>query len=182
MRKVIAWELMTLDGYFEGPTPWDLSFHEDVWGDELEQFSLAQLDEAGVLLFGRRTYEGMAAYWPTEEGDIARRMNSLPKIVFSSTLHAADWAQTRLVRDSAEEEVRKLKAEDGKDLFIFGSATLVASLMDAGLMDEYRICLTPRVLGSGNPLFKGGEAATKLALLDAQPLTTGGVILRYRAG
>ena len=187
MANVITWNLMTLDGYFEGATSWDLSFHEDVWGQELERFSKEQLGEVGVLLFGRKTYEGMAAYWSnaegdSAEGDIARRMNAVPKIVFSNTLGKVDWNNTRLVKGHAEDEVARLKEQAGKDLFIFGSADLCGSLTRAGLIDEYRVCLTPHLLGSGTPLFKPSPERVRLSLVDTQPLSTGGVILRYRAG
>jgi dihydrofolate reductase len=181
MRNLITWNLMTLDGFFEGPTPWDLSFHEDVWGEELERFSLDQLAVAGALLFGRKTYEGMAAHWRTEEGEIAQRMNAIPKLVFSNTLAAADWNNTRLVKGKAEDEVPALKKENGEDLFVFGSADLVASLTRAGLIDEYRICIAPRLLGRGNPLFKSSPEQLGLKILEARQLATGGVILRYSA-
>ena len=86
MRKLIMWNLITLDGYFEGAKNWDLPWHEQVWGEELERFSLEQLESADMLLFGRVTYEGMAAYWQTAQGKIADYMNSLPKVVCSRTL------------------------------------------------------------------------------------------------
>jgi dihydrofolate reductase len=171
---------MTLDGFFEGRTSWDLSFHEDVWGEDLERFSLEQLKEVGALLFGRKTYEGMAEYWSTAEGEIAWEMNTVPKIVFSTTLAKADWSNTRLVSGKAEEEVEKLKQEAGKDLFVFGSADLASSLTRAGLIDEYRVCVTPHLLGAGNPLFRGSDDTVRLRLLDARPTATGAVILRYR--
>src|SRR5206468_6714943 len=88
MRRLISWNLITLDGFFEGPKSWDLDFHEYVWGEELEQLSLDQAASADLLLFGRVTYEGMAGYWPTAEGEIAEIaefMNNVPKVVFSRT-------------------------------------------------------------------------------------------------
>jgi dihydrofolate reductase len=181
MGKVIMWELVTLDGFFEGPKSWDIDWHESVWGEELEQLSRDQLKEAEMLLFGRVTYEGMAGYWPTAtgEGDIADFMNAVPKVVFSRTLEKAEWNNTRLVKGDAEEEVAKLKEGAGKDLFIFGSAALASTLMARGLVDEYRICLTPLLLGSGNPLFKTSPERQKLKLLEARPLKSGAVILRY---
>ena len=83
------WNIMTLDGYFEGNQNWDLSFHDSVWGQELEKLSLDQLHSADSLIFGRVTYEGMAAYWTKEEGEIADLMNRIPKLVFSKTLKSA---------------------------------------------------------------------------------------------
>jgi dihydrofolate reductase len=180
MRQLIMWNLMTLDGFFEGPTKWDISFHEYAWGEEMEQLSLEQLSSAEMLLFGRVTYEGMAAYWQTATGDIADLMNGIPKIVFSRTLDHAEWANTRLVTSSAEEEVARLKEQSGKDMFIFGSADLASTLSRQGLIDEYRLGVAPVILGGGNPLFKPGPDQLKLQLLDARPLKTGCVILRYR--
>jgi dihydrofolate reductase len=179
MRKVIVWNMVTLDGFFEGPKPWDIDWHEYVWGKELEQFSLEQLREVGVLLFGRKTYEGMAAYWTKATGPIAGFMNELPKVVFSNTLEKAEWSNTRLVKGSAEDEVARLKRENGKDLFIFGSAELIDSLTKRGLVDEYRIGLNPLVLGGGAPMFKPSDERMRLKLLEARPMQSGVVLLRY---
>ena len=179
MRRLVAWDLMTLDGYFEGRNPWDLGFHETVWGDELEAFSLEQGKEIGTLLFGRRTYEGMAGYWSQETGAIADMMNSIDKAVATRTLGEATWNNTRLLKGEAAEAVGALKAEEGKDVYVFGSADLLDSLLKAGLVDEYRICVAPVVLGGGNPLFKPQGQQVKLRLESARPLKTGGAILTY---
>ena len=181
MRRLVMWNLQTLDGYFEGKAPWDLDFHETAWGEELERFSLQQAEEAGTLLFGRATYEGMAAHWTKATGPIADFMNDVPKVVFSRTLEAATWKNARLVCRDAADEVAELKRGEGKDLFVFGSARLCDSLMRRGLVDELRICVAPVVLGTGVPLFKPGSPGRKLTLLEARPLDTGGVILRYAA-
>ena len=179
MRKLIMWNMVTLDGLFEGPKKWDLDWHNYVWGDELEAFSLDQLRTVGMLLFGRITYEGMAAYWTTEQGPVADLMNSLPKVVFSRTLTKAEWQNSTLVNDKAAEAVRALKEQSGKDLFIFGSADLSSRMMQAGLIDEYRLGLNPLVLGGGTPLFKPNLSQMKMRLLEARPLSSGVVILRY---
>ncbi|MBI2429788.1 MAG: dihydrofolate reductase [Ignavibacteriales bacterium] len=181
MGKIIMWNLMTLDGYFEGTKKWDLGFHTEVWGEELERLSIEQLSQCNSLVFGRVTYEGMAAYWTTakdEKVEIADFMNNLPKIVFSRTLTKADWNNTRLVKENIEGEVVTLK-QSGKDSYIFGSADLSATLMNLGLIDEYRICVVPIVLGGGTPLFKATPEQLKLQLLNTQALKNGGVILRY---
>lgn len=180
MRRLVAWNLMTLDGRFEGTEPWSLDFHQRVWGPELEEFSLRQGDEIGTLLFGRRTYEGMRDYWQAETGPVAEMMNALEKAVASRRLDAADWTNTRLLRGEAVENVRALKAEAGpKDVFVFGSAELLASLLAAGLVDEYRLCLAPVILGEGTPLFRGDGLRKDFSLLETRALATGGVILRY---
>jgi dihydrofolate reductase len=179
MRKLIVWNMMTLDGYFEGSKPWEIDWHEYVWGEELKRFSLEQAQEVGTLLFGRKTYEGMAGYWSTATGEVAEFMNSIPKVVFSNTLETAGWKNTRLVKESAEEEVARLKQEPGKDLFIFGSASLIGSLTKQGLIDEYRIGLNPLVLGGGSAMFKPSEERMRLNLLEARPMQSGVVLLRY---
>ena len=173
------WNLVSLDGFFEGAKSWDLGWHESVWGDELERLSIDQLKSADMLLFGRVTYEGMAGYWPSAKGEVADRMNNIRKVVFSRTLEKPSWNNTRLVKGNAAEEVAKLKEQSGKDLFIFGSANLSSTLMRHHLIDEYRLCLAPIVLGAGTPLFKASPETMKLKLIEARPLKSGGVILRY---
>jgi dihydrofolate reductase len=171
------WNLVTLEGFFEGPKKWDLDFHEYVWGDELEQLSLEQGKTADALLFGRVTYEGMAAYWSTAKGAIADFMNSVPKVVFSRTLAKADWNNTRLVRENAEGEVAKLKTSSKQNLYVFGSAELSATLMQHDLFDEYRLCVVPVVLGAGTPLFKSDGQRKRMKLRETRALKSGGVIL-----
>jgi dihydrofolate reductase len=182
MRRLVMWNLQTLDGCFNGAQPWQLDFHGTAWGEELEKMALDQLGTIGGLLFGRVTYEGMAAYWSTaqEPGPIADLMNNLPKVVFSNTLTSATWNNTRLISGDAAAAVAALKREEGKDLFVFGSAKLCDALMRSNLFDEYRICLAPIVLGNGEPLFKPAPASRRLTLLEARPLKTGAVILRYK--
>ena len=109
-------------------------------------------------------------------------MNSIEKAVATRTLGEATWNNTRLLKGDAAEAVRGLKAEDGKDIYVFGSADLLASLLAAGLVDEYRVCLAPVVLGGGNPLFKPQDSQVKMRLESARPLKTGGVILTYAVG
>jgi dihydrofolate reductase len=121
----------------------------------------------------------MASYWPSAKGEVADLMNQIRKVVFSRTLEKASWNNTRLVKGNAEEEVAKLKKQPGKDLFIFGSANLSTTLIRHRLIDEYRLGLAPIVLGRGTPLFKASPETMKLKLLEAKPLKSGGVILRY---
>ncbi len=179
------WNLITLDGYFEGEKNWDLSFHELVWGKELEDFSKEQLKSADMLIFGETTYKGMADYWTKAEGDkaegeIAEYMNKLPKVVCSRMLKTADWNNTTIVKDAAA-EIPKLKQQGDGDMFVFGSSNLSESLMKANLFDEYRLCVVPVFLGKGRRLFNDGLPYQKLKLIEARPLQTGGIILRYAA-
>jgi dihydrofolate reductase len=173
------WNMVTLDGFFEGPKPWEIDWHELGWGEELEQMSIEQIGSADLLVFGRRTYQGMAEFWPTATEQVADIMNSISKVVFSGTLDKADWNNTRLVKSKAEEEVARLKQQPGKDMLIFGSADLSATLMRHGLIDEFRLGVVPVVLGGGNPLFKPAPGRLPMKLLEARPLKSGCVILRY---
>ena len=177
MARLIMWNLMTLDGFVEGPNR-DISWHEDVWGEELEQLSIQQLNEAGGLLFGRVTYELMASHWPSATGTVAEFMNAAPKYVFSRTVKKSSWNNTQIFTDDAPGTVARLKRDSARDIFLFGSADLAATLIPHGLIDEFRIAVNPVILGGGTPLFKPGEKV-RLKLIDSRPLSTGIVILRY---
>lgn len=179
MGKLIMWNIITLDGYFEGKENWDLSFHEVIWGKELEKLSIEQLMAADYLVFGRVTYEGMAAHWITEQGEIADLMNKIPKLVFSRTLRSANWSNTMLMKENATAEISKLKAESDGDIYVFGSANLSETFINDHLFDEYRIGIAPVIMGSGRPLFRQGIAMENLSLVSTQKLSTGGVVLKY---
>lgn len=180
MRKIIVWNIVTLDGCFEGEKPWDLSFHALVWGTELEMLSLEQLQEADMLVFGKNTYKGMAEYWPIaeEEGEVTALMNGIAKVVCSSSLEKAEWNNTTIIRDAIP-ELKLLKKQGTKPMYIFGSGKLTESLMNAGIIDEIRLCIAPIVLGKGRRLFTDENTTRKLTLLESRSLQNGGVILRY---
>ncbi|MEJ2648053.1 MAG: dihydrofolate reductase family protein [Sedimentisphaerales bacterium] len=178
MRKLIMWNLITLDGYFEGEKAWDLNFHELVWGKELEDFSIEQLKSADILIFGEKTYRGMADYWSKAKGEIAEYMNKIKKVVCSTTLKTANWNNTTMVKDAVT-EIPKLKQQGDGNMFVFGSGNLTESLMKANLFDEYRFCVVPIFLGKGRRLFNEGRPYQKIKLLEVQPLQTGGIILKY---
>ncbi len=182
MRKLIAWNVMSLDGMFEGTEPWALDFHGLVWGEELEALSKEQLAELDYLLFGRRTYEGMAAYWSSETGEIADGMNGLKKLVASRTLESATWNNSRLLEGDVAEALKTLKAEGDAPIYVFGSADLLSTLIAEGLVDEYRVCIAPVLMGAGNLLFKPADKQTPLKLLEAKALKNGGVLIRYAVG
>ena len=181
MSKLIMWNVITLDGYFEGEKSWELPFMETIWGSELERFSLEQLNATDYLVFGRTTYEGMAAYWKNAEGEIAELMNKLPKIVCSRTLNSADWNNSILIKENVADEIAKLKANGSKDMYVFGSANLSETLMKENLFEEYRICIAPVLAGKGRYLFPQRLPERKLSLISLQPLMTGGVILKYKS-
>lgn len=179
MRKLIMWNVITLDGYFEGDKNWDLSFHEVIWGQELEKLSIEQLNSADFLVFGRVTYEGMATYWKSAEGEIAGLMNKIPKLVFSRTLQSVDWNNSTLVKGNAGAEISRIKAEGNRDMYVFGSANLSETFVNENLFDEYRIGIAPVILGSGRLLFRQTATPKKLNLVSTQNLSTGGVVLKY---
>lgn len=178
MRKIIVWNVVTLDGFFEGEKPWDLSFHGLVWGPELEALSLEQLQQAGMLVFGKNTYKGMADYWPQAKEKEAALMNSIAKVVCSSSLKNAEWSNTTIVRDAVP-ELKRLKEQGGTPMYIFGSGKLTQSLMNAGMLDEIRLCVAPIVLGKGRRLFADESSPRNLKLLESRPLQSGGILLRY---
>ena len=182
MRKVILFNLITLDGFFEGAGS-DISWHQV--DDEFNEFAIEQLSTTDGLIFGRVTYQLMANFWPTpagftEEPATASKMNALPKHVFSHTLEKVDWNNTRLVIGDAVEELKKLKQPSGRDLFIFGSAKLSSTFIKYGLIDEYRLLLNPIVLGGGVPLFKDQDEMLRLKLLNTRTFRNGNVLLIYQ--
>jgi len=182
VRKVFLFMMVTLDGFFEGPN------HEIDWhnvDEEFNEFAIDQLNEVDALLFGRVTYLVMASYWPTplaKENDpiIADKMNTVPKIVFSKTLEKVEWNNSRLVKENIAEEVLQLKQQQGRDLAIFGSANLMVSLLQMGLVDELRIMVNPVVLGNGKPLFKGIHDTLNLKLIKTRTFRSGNVLLYYQ--
>ncbi len=182
VRKVFLFMMVTLDGFFEGPG------HEIDWhnvDEEFNEFAIDQLNEVDALLFGRVTYLVMASYWPTplaKENDpiIADKMNTVPKIVFSKTLEKVEWNNSRLVKENIAEEVSQLKQQQGRDLAIFGSANLMVSLLQMGLVDELRIMVNPVVLGNGKPLFKGIHDTLNLKLIKTRTFRSGNVLLYYQ--
>jgi dihydrofolate reductase len=137
MRTLFVFNLMSLDGYFEGLNR-DISWH-NVDG-EFNDYAIDMLNSADTLLFGRVTYELMARYWPTPEAIkddpiVAERMNALSKIVFSRTLDKAAWNNTILVKDHSEEEIKKIKQQPGKAMALFGSGSIMTQFAQQGLID-----------------------------------------------
>jgi dihydrofolate reductase len=178
MKKLILWNVVTLDGYFEGVEPWDLRFHETVWGEEFERFSIDQLDSADAIIYGGVTYAGMADYWAKEQGEVADRLHAIKKYVCSHTLLQAEWNNTKILRDAVT-DIGALKESGEGNLFVFGSGKLTNSLIKAGLFDEYRLCIAPVILGDGRQLFEAGLPRTDLLLLSSHVLTTNGVVMTY---
>jgi dihydrofolate reductase len=187
MRKIIVSVNVTLDGYMAGPNC-ELDWHFNSWNHEMAQSITEQLSKADTILLGRVTYRGMAQHFssvpvslltPREDLDFADMLNHYPKIVFSKTLTDVTWNNSRLLSGNVAKEVIKLKQQPGKDMIIYGSGQLVASLTKLGLIDEYRIWVHPIVLGNGKPLFKELHQSLNLSLYKTQTFSSGVVILFY---
>src|SRR5687767_7131570 len=138
MRKVNVFNFITLNGYYKGPND-DTSWHEHGKSEESE-FAAEGAKSKSTLLFGRKTYEMMAGFWPTPAGrqlapEVAKGMNESEKIVFSRTLRKADWKNTTVVKENMIEAVRNLKDSSGSDMVILGSGSIVTQLADVGLID-----------------------------------------------
>jgi dihydrofolate reductase len=182
-RKIFAFLMVTVDGYHE-TTDGDLSWHNV--DAEFHEFAVEQLDEADTLLFGRKTYLGMAAFWTSPaamEVDPAttERMNGYQKFVVSRTLPGADWAPSTLISDDAVVRLAQVKELPGRDIALVGSSELTASLLSAGLVDELRIMVNPVVLGSGHPAL-AGASRTGLELARTRQFDSGNMLLVYRPG
>jgi dihydrofolate reductase len=189
VRKLLHFMMVSANGFYErglAADDWrNIDWHNV--DDEFTAFAVEQLEAADTLVFGRVTYEGMASYWPTPEAiadspATAEKMNSLPKIVVSTTLDRADWNNTRVIKGDLREAFSKLKREPGKDIFVLGSSDLTVSLADLGLVDEYRLMINPVALGSGKPVLQGLKGDLRLRLLEARTFANGNVLLRYEPG
>ena len=181
MNKIILFNMLSLDGYFEGSNK-EIDWHNV--DAEFNDFAIEQLNNASMLIFGRITYELMANYWPADSAlrddlIVAQKMDSIPKIVFSKTLLKANWNNTRLIKEISESEVKRLKQQSDKDIFIFGSANLASTFINLNLIDEYQFIINPIVLGQGNSLFKPMTKRLKLKLQQAKVFKSGNVLLYY---
>src|SRR5215216_4998815 len=173
MRKIVVTEFMALDGVMEDPA-WTFKY----WNDETAKFKGEETLASDALLLGRVTYQGFAAAWPESKDEGAPYFNSVRKYVVSTTLDKAEWNNSTLIKDNIVQEIIKLKQQDGKDIVVHGSATLVQTLMQHDLVDRYRLLVYPVVVGKGKRLFKEGIPAT-LKLLRSQSFSSGVVALVY---
>jgi dihydrofolate reductase len=182
MRKLYSFIVVSLDGFYEGPNG---EFDWPNVDEEFNEFAIEQINDTDLLLFGRRTYEGMASYWPTEAARqddpmVAELMNTVPKIVVSTSLASADWNNTMVVRGDVAEEISKLKQQPGKSIAIFGSPTLTVSLIEMGLVDELRLMVNPIALGDGHSLFRTAKERLRVELRQTRTFSSGNVLLTYR--
>lgn len=174
MRKIVADLFISLDGIVEAPESWTGPY----FSEDVGQLIGSEMAQADTMLLGRVTYETFAASFAGHSGGMADQMNATPKIVVSTSLTSADWANTTLVTDIAQ--LTDINAQDGATIAISGSARLVRSLLAAGLLDELRLLVFPVVVGSGARLFDGSTGRVAFELADAQSLSGGAVRTVYR--
>jgi dihydrofolate reductase len=191
MRMLRVIEFLSLDGVMQAPGDpeedteggfehggWQRPYFDDVLGATAAEGMVA----TDSYLFGRKTYEKMAAYWPTAPDDdaYARHLNGTPKYVASTTLESVRWQNSTLIKGDVAEEVAKLKEQPGRNIAVLGSGELVQTLLRHDLVDEYFLVVFPIVLGRGKRLFREADQARRLTLVDFKGTSTGGVILTYR--
>ncbi len=191
MRKLTVIEFLSLDGVMQAPGGpdedtegrfrhggWQMPYFDDVMGEAAAE-GMASTD---AQLFGRKTYEIMAAYWPNAPSDdpFAAHLNSVAKYVASRTLKSLEWQNSTLLEGDVAQAVAELKEQPGKDIAVLGSGELVQTLIEHDLVDEYSLTLTPIVLGSGKRLFRDADQVKKLELVDSKPTSTGCLLVTYR--
>jgi dihydrofolate reductase len=175
MRKITVTTFLSLDGVMENPS-WTFPY----WNDEIARFKGEETTVNDVLLLGRVTYEGFAAAWPqlTDEASGGRYFNGVRKYVVSNTLEKVEWNNSQIIRGDILQEITKLKQQEGENLVVHGSGTLVQWLMQHDLVDCYRLLVYPVVLGQGKRLFQEGVTAT-LQLVETRQFTSGVTALIY---
>lgn len=183
MRKIIFLMHASLDGYVadsNGEMDWI------VYDKEVEQYSHDLHATTDAAIYGRVTYQMMESYWPSVLTDPnadpaalnhARWVDEATKVVVSTTLDSVSWRNTVLIKDNIAEQIKSMKQQSGKDMWLLGSPTLAQTFMRLGLIDEYRINVNPVMLGSGKPLF--ADTKLDLELLEAKTFKGGVVALRY---
>jgi dihydrofolate reductase len=191
MRKLVVTEFLSLDGVYQAPGDpeedteggfqhggWQRPFFDDVLGAAAGEGMV----ETDAQLFGRKTYEKMAAFWPTAPSDdpFAQHLNNVQKYVASTTLQDLTWQNSTLLKGDVAQEVAKLKEQPGKNITVLGSGNLVQTLMKHDLVDEYFLAVYPIVLSSGKRLFPDDGQLRNLRLVDSKPTNTGGVLLTYQ--
>lgn len=189
MRKIVAIENATLDGIADSQEGLGFEWTARAYDEDVDRFGNEHVrSDVDTAMYGRRTYLGMQGFWSTmidnpdatpAERTHAAWVNSVQKVVFSTTLESADWANSRLISDNVAEEVEKLKAQPGGTMAIYASPKLVHSFIDMRLIDEFRIMMHPVTLGRGTPLFHD-KAKLDLKLLESKSFSSGAVYVRYQ--
>lgn len=181
MRKLSSFNFITLNGYYKGLND-DISWHDH--SQEGRDFSEENLKPRHALLFGRRTFEMMRAFWCSDQAmqqmpEITKGMHESHKYVFSHSLQKTDWENSTLVKEEMIDFVRKLKQTEGPDLTILGSGEILTQLADAHLVDRYDIMLDPVILGGGGTIFQGVRENQDLKLVSQKSFKNGALLLSY---
>jgi dihydrofolate reductase len=193
-RRILVFDRVSADGYFSGP---DGGLGWTVPDDDVDKAGAEGIPGVDTILFGRRTYEMFAAFWPRVQGEpaaadphdprrrspqlqaFARSLDESTKLVFSRTLKEVTWRGSRLLPELDPRAIAALKREPGKDIIVFGSGSIVSQLTEHGLVDQYELVVNPVLLGGGRPLVSGLPTSVRLALVEARPFPSGNVLLRY---
>jgi dihydrofolate reductase len=196
MRKLIVGNIISLDGYYEGPGKNVMALFDYRWDyptdESFDAYNAERLHAADTLLLGRASYEGFKGFWPSVADDpnathlqreISRLNNAIDKVVISDSLTSEEtdpWHNTRIIRRAdAHEQIAELKRQTGKDILVFGSRTLWNDLLANDLVDELHLMIGPVVLGAGTPLFDG-QPAVSLRLIETRTWeSSGNVLVRY---
>ncbi|MFV3407460.1 dihydrofolate reductase family protein [Bdellovibrio bacteriovorus] len=185
MPTITVFNSVSLDGYFADNNS-DMSWaHNQEQDTEFTAFVAGNAKGGGALLFGRKTYDMMAGFWPTPSAkeampEIAEGMNRMKKYVVSHSLNEVTWENSELIKGDLVSEIRKLKKQNGPDIAILGSGSIVAQLAEAKLIDEYSVVVLPLLLGSGRSQFDGLKSRRDLQLIECRSFKNGNVFLRYR--
>lgn len=186
MRRLIIEEWLSLDGYVADKNGQLDFFTSPELNRQSDIDQLTFMDSIDTILLGRKTYELFIGYWPsatTDKEPIADKMNSIPKVVFSSTLERAPWGkwtEATVIRDDAAAAIKKLKEQPGKDMVMWGSISIAQELMEKGLVDEFHFRICPAAIGSGRPFFLPGKAPVNLQLTETISYDSGMILLKYR--
>lgn len=184
MKKIIMFNFVTVDGYFAG-TDGNIDWHPV--DDEFNAFGADFISQCDTALFGRVTYDLFAGFWPTaasradssaDDRSIAQSLNDMRKIVVTHNKLDTDWQHTDIWQDVEANKVKELKQQDGKNIVIYGSGTIVKQLTELGLIDEYQMIVAPVILGGGKSLF-AGNSQKKLRLTGTKTFKAGNVLLKY---
>jgi dihydrofolate reductase len=188
MRRIISTTWVTLDGFIAGPNG-EMDWVGELYDEAMGKYESDLVDSADTLLLGRVTYESFAGSWPhvpdnpnAPEGEkaYARKLNAMRKVVFSTTLDRVEWNNSTLMKEVVRESIEQLKQEPGRDMLIYGSASIVRTLTNIGLIDEYQLLIHPVILGSGKPLFQDLKDQVKLKLVNTTTHPSGVVVLYYQ--
>lgn len=183
MRKLTAYNFLTLNGFFKGPNE-DTNWHTH--GEEEAKYSEESLaQDANILLFGRKTYQMMASFWPTPQAKelfpkVAEGMNRAEKIVFSKSVFEPAWENTQVISGAIVEKIREIKKSPGKDMTILGSGAIINLFTDHGLIDEYQFMIDPVAIPDGTPVFKNIRHKLDLQLTGSRVFESGVVLLNYQ--